>query len=239
MGSTNASTLQRSLRDLLEIEDNHRFRNNIFKLISDLIEFTTGLDHYSTNTENPDQALSNLKRKLFDCDTSIEGHFRNHLQMNSKNPEFIDYIECWFPEDGLRIEYSRGGDDTGWPPITQGSQGQRSAALLDFLLAFGNEPLILDQPEDDLDNHLIYDLIVRQIRENKLQRQPIIVTHNPNVVVNGDAEMVHALGFRKGQFHIFESGSLQDKAVREEVFQVMEGDREALSRRWARLGRDI
>ena len=47
--------------------------------------------------------------------------------------------------------------------------GQRSAAMLAFLLAHGEEPLVLDQPEDDLDNHLIYDLVVRQIRENKLQ----------------------------------------------------------------------
>ena len=159
--------------------------------------------------------------------------------MNSKKPEFIDYIECWFPEDGLRIEYSRGGDGTGWSSITQGSQGQRSTALLDFLLVFGNKPLILDQPEDDLDNNLIYDLIVRQIRENKLHRQPIIVTHNPNVVVNGDSEMVPALGFRKGQCQIFESGSLQDKAVRKEVCPVMANGREALSRRWAHLRGEI
>lgn len=208
-------------------------------MISDLIESTTGLDHNSTNTENRDPALNNLKRKILDCDTSLGGKFRNHLQMNSKKTEFIDYIEYWFPEDGLRIEYSRGGDGTGWSSITQGSQGQRSAALLDYLLAFGNKPLILDQPEDDLDNHLIYDLIVRQIRENKLHRQPIIVTHNPKIVVNGDAEMVPALGFRKAQSQIFESGSLQDKAVREEACPVMEGGREALSRRWALLGRDI
>ena len=46
--------------------------------------------------------------------------------------------------------------------------------------------LLIDQPEDDLDNALIYDLIVKQIHENKNRRQLIIVTHNPNIVVNGD-----------------------------------------------------
>ena len=73
--------------------------------------------------------------------------------------------------------------------------------MLAFLLAHGAEPLVLDQPEDDLDNHLIYDLVVRQIRENKLRRQIIVVTHNPNIVVNGDAEMLHAMEFaaRQGQ----------------------------------------
>ena len=145
-------------------------------------------------------------------------------------------MRCWFPEDDLRIEYRRGNE---WAQITEGSQGQRSAALLAFLLAFGNEPLVLDQPEDDLDNHLIYDLIVRQIRENKLRRQLLIVTHNPNVVVNGDAEMVHALYFINGQCQVVERGALQDLSVREEVCRVMEGGREAFARRWARLGRDL
>ena len=152
-----------------------------------------------------------------------------------KRPEFGDRVRCWFPEDDLRIEYRRGHNC--WVPITEGSQGQRSAALLAFLLAFGDEPLVLDQPEDDLDNHLIYDLIVRQIRENKLRRQLLIVTHNPNVVVNGDAEMVHALNFKNGQCQVVERGALQDVSVREEVCRVMEGGREAFARRWARLGR--
>lgn len=90
-----------------------------------------------------------------------------------------------------------------------------------------------------MDNHLIYDLIVRQIRENKMRRQLIIVTHNPNIVVNGDAEMVHALDFRGGQCRAVKCGALQEKSVREEVCRVMEGGREAFSRRWARLGREV
>lgn len=110
--------------------------------------------------------------------------------------------------------------------------------MLAFLLAYGKEPLVLDQPEDDLDNHLIYDLIVRQIRENKLKRQIIVVTHNPNIVVNGDAEMLHALDFKEGQCRVVQSGSLQQENVREEVCRVMEGGREAFKRRYRRLGRE-
>ena len=98
---------------------------------------------------------------------------------------------------------------------------------------------MLDQPEDDLDNHLIYDLIVRQIRENKLRRQLIVVTHNPNVVVNGDAELVHVMEFGRGQCYVMQSGALQEKVVREEVCRVMEGGREAFTRRWKRLGREL
>jgi len=107
------------------------------------------------------------------------------------------------------------------------------------LLAFGEEPIVLDQPEDDLDNHLIYELIVRQIRENKLRRQLIIITHNPNVVVNGDAELVHVMDFGRGQCYVQQSGALQENELRNEVCRVMEGGHEAFSRRWKRLGTEF
>ena len=168
------------------------------------------------------------------------GFFSNYLKREfDRRPELLDKLFTWFPEDGLNVRYSRTGDGKDFQPISQASAGQRSAAMLAFLLAHGEEPLVLDQPEDDLDNHLIYDLVVRQIRENKLRRQIIVVTHNANIVVNGDAEMVHALAFDSGQCVVTESGSLQQQAIREEVCQIMEGGREAFERRYRRLGREL
>ena len=154
-----------------------------------------------------------------------------------KRLEFIDHILCWFPEDGLQVEYSRKGDGKDFQSIGQASAGQRAAAMLAFLLAYGDEPLVLDQPEDDLDNHLIYGLVVQQIRSNKLRRQLIIVTHNPNIVVNGDAELIHVLDFNH-QCQVKQTGSLQDQAMRREVCQVMEGGEEAFERRYQRLGKE-
>ncbi len=177
--------------------------------------------------------------RLIEFEHEFGGRFRNYLQRKHRQPEFADHVHCWFPEDDLKIEYSRKGDGSEWIDISRGSQGQRSAALLAFLLSFGDEPIIMDQPEDDLDNHLIYDLIVRQISENKLRRQLLIVTHSANVDVNGDAELVHALDFRGGQCRVVHSGALQDRKVREEVCQIMEGGRTAFERRWVRLGRDV
>jgi hypothetical protein len=169
--------------------------------------------------------------------TTLGGHFANYLQREcQKRPELLDRLLVWTPEDSLRVEYSATGDGQNFRPLIQGSPGQRSAAIMAFFLAFGSEPIVLDQPEDDLDNHLIYDLVVQQVRECKQQRQIIIVTHNPNIVVNGDAEMVHALDFRAGQCRVIESGALQRKELREEVCQIMEGGREAFTRRFRRLG---
>lgn len=231
-----ARAIERGLRELLDASD--RFESDILRLNASG-EPEGGLAHELAQADDRAQALASLKERLLAIDPGFGGHFRNYLQRKLEKPEFADHILTWFPEDDLRIEYSRSGDGRDWAAITQGSPGQRSAALLAFLLAFGHEPLVLDQPEDDLDNHLIYDLIVRQIRDNKLKRQLIIVTHNPNVVVNGDAEMVHAFDFRRGQCQVFQQGALQENNVRNEVCRVMEGGREAFARRWARLGREV
>ncbi len=229
-----ARAIEQSLRDLLDVPD-ERFERDILRLEDG--EPASGMAFELAQASDSEAKLSNLKQRITSIDSSFNGHFRNYLREKMNKPEFSDHVHCWFPEDDLRIEYNRG--DNNWARITEGSQGQRSAALLAFLLAFGDEPLVLDQPEDDLDNHLIYDLIVRQIRENKLRRQLIIVTHNPNVLINGDAEMVHALGFETGQCQVITHGALQEASLREEVCRVMEGGREAFARRWARLGRDL
>lgn len=227
-----AREIERQLREFLDVLDD-RFAEDILSVENG--EPSGGLAFDLARAQGSSDLMTQVKGRLAGDVLGFGGHFLNYLQRKRDKPEFADHVLAWFPEDDLRIEYQRDGR---WHPIHQGSQGQRSAALLAFLLAFGDEPLVLDQPEDDLDNHLIYDLIVRQIRDNKLRRQLIVVTHNPNVVVNGDADLVHVMEFGAGQCFIKQSGALQEKAVREEVCRVMEGGHEAFSRRWKRLGRE-
>ena len=127
-----------------------------------------------------------------------------------------------------------------WVPIHNGSPRQESAAILAFILSHDNEPVVLDQPEDDLDNHLIYDLIVGQCLNTKFKRQLIIVTHNLNIVVNGDADMVIAMDFRCGQCVVPPEGTgcLQDASVRSEICNVIEGGEQAFRNHYKRLVRD-
>lgn len=158
--------------------------------------------------------------------------FVTHIQ--GLSPEQIDRILCWYPEDSLDVRYSLKNGES-FKPVEQGSPGQKTAALLAFILSYGNEPLVLDQPEDDLDNHLIYDLIVTQLREIKQNRQILVVTHNANIVVNGDAENVIALDIRSGQTQIVTQGGLQDASVRNEICRVMEGGKEAFDQRYKRI----
>lgn len=223
---------ERELRELIDVMDD-RFSDDI---LNDEATEGMAVELAQANESDKSATLKLFKRKLLEMDESLGGRFRNYLQRKHEKPEFADHILAWAPEDDLRIQYKR---ESNWHDIQTGSQGQRSAALLAFLLAFGEEPIVLDQPEDDLDNHLIYDLIVRQIRENKLRRQLIIITHNPNVVVNGDAELVHVMEFGRGQCYVQQSGALQENDLRNEVCRVMEGGHEAFSRRWKRLGREF
>lgn len=155
--------------------------------------------------------------------------------MSKLLPEVLDRLEVWSPEDSLQVEYSTGADGSSFRSIQEGSPGQKTAALLAFLLSYGEEPIILDQPEDDLDNHLIYNLIVKQLRSIKQGRQAIVVTHNANIVVNGDAELVVALAARGGETQHEAEGSLQQKTVRDTICNVMEGGREAFEQRYRRI----
>ncbi len=236
--------VERSLREILGVSDN-RFSEDIL-IVGDrgpksgvVAALIGGLpDEHEAARAVTEKRLQELREHIREgCEGRGKGHFGNYLERQFKQrPEFLDRLLIWYPEDSLEVEYSPKGDGTGFRPIGQASAGQRAAAMLAFLLAHGGEPIVLDQPEDDLDNHLIYDLVVKQIRSGKQRRQIIAITHNPNVVVNGDAEMIHALDFRGGQCRIVECGCLQDKSMRDEICRVMEGGPEAFKRRWKRLG---
>jgi predicted metal-dependent phosphoesterase TrpH len=166
------------------------------------------------------------------CDR-VGAWFMKHLT-NKVKEEDLSELDWWYPEDSLQVEYRpREGD--AFRPISQGSPGQKTAALLAFLLSYGTEPILLDQPEDDLDNQLIFGLVTQQLVANKLRRQVIIVTHNANIVVNGDAELVLALEARRGQTAYQAQGGLQDGKVRQTICDIMEGGEKAFELRYRRI----
>ncbi len=243
----NAREIEQSLRSVLGVEDS-RFETDILTIddgqpkvgiVADLLR------NLSTNDPQRDSVLirrlNSLKRQLDSAchgEKQFGGRFNNYLKKQfDRDPTLLDRLWVWFPEDSLNVKYSRAGDGNDFKPISQASAGQKSATLVAFILTHGTEPLLLDQPEDDLDNRLIYDLVVRQIRRGKLSRQIIVVTHNPNIVINGDAEFLHVMKFasRKGQCVVSASGSLEEELIRQDVCQVMEGGREAFQLRYRRL----
>lgn len=114
--------------------------------------------------------------------------------------------------------------------LGQLSMGGRAVVLLKIVLAQGDYPLILDQPEQGLDNNYVFEKLVPAIREAKRQRQIIIATHNANLVVNTDAEQV-IVARCNGETIGYTSGSLENPEVRDQVATLLEGGMDALRRR--------
>ena len=183
-------------------------------------------------SRHDDRKIGNLKERIerirSEDETPRDGRFRTHLQ--SLPQESMIELRLWFPADDVQITFGPKNQ-----PIEQGSPGQKTAALLAFILSYGDEPLLLDQPEDDLDNELIYDLIVQQLRETKSRRQIIVVTHNANIVVNGDAEMVLPLKAANGETHVQNPASIQNGQVRQAICDILEGGRQAFEQRYRRI----
>lgn len=181
------------------------------------------------------EILNNFKSQLYKYEegtilnTKLSKRFIDYF--SQLPPSTIDDLILWFPEDKLTIKFY---DGKKFKDVSQGSAGQKASAILSFLLSYGTEPLILDQPEDDLDNGLITSLIVKKLNENKHKRQIIVITHNPNIVVNGDSEYVVSLKGH-GQIMIGSAGALQDAEVRQKVCEIMEGGEIALKQRYRRM----
>lgn len=169
-----------------------------------------------------------------DADLGVALGSRFRRKLSEFGPEKFDDLQFFIPGDVVRVSYP--DPRTGRPKsLDQASPGQRTAALLAFVLSHGTEPIVLDQPEDDLDTALIYELVVKRLREVKPQRQVLVVTHNPNIVVHGNAELVVSLDAVWHQTKVQVAGALQDPAVREEICRVMEGGKEALEKRYRRI----
>lgn len=122
------------------------------------------------------------------------------------------------------------------------SVGQKCTAILAILLALDTTPVVIDQPEDDIDNEFTYREMVPLLRRVKERRQLLIVTHDPNIPVNGDAEMIHAVAAVEGRGVVKQIdgvpavGSLDQRVVRLAVEEIMEGSEEAFRRRFAKYG---
>ena len=116
------------------------------------------------------------------------------------------------------------------------STGQQCTAILHLLLLDNPDPLIIDQPEDNLDNAFIAEHIVNELRTSKTKRQYIFATHNANIPVFGDAEWIGVLQEEDGRSKLQASGSIDAKQVKDLAANILEGGREAFTRRREKYG---
>lgn len=119
------------------------------------------------------------------------------------------------------------------------SFGERCGTLVELILLSGDHPLIIDQPEDHLDAKFVAERVVDLIRRQKTDRQVIICTHNANIVVLGDSELVTALSVNSRDKVNAKQGSLENIKMRKTIFDVLEGGETAFKKREQKYGEAI
>ena len=146
------------------------------------------------------------------------------------------------PTTAIRLNTAPLDEPPSWQTLDELSTGQKATAVLLLLLLESDAPLIVDQPEDDLDNRFITEGVVPRMREEKQRRQFVFSTHNANIPVLGDAELIVGLTAsgeaERGHARIASEhvGSIDDRQVRELVEEILEGGKDAFERRRRKYG---
>ena len=142
----------------------------------------------------------------------------------------------------LKLNVAADGKPAQWQTLEQLSTGQKATALLLLLLLESQSPLVVDQPEDDLDNRFITEGVVPKMKEEKRRRQFIFATHNANIPVLGDAELIVGLSASgdadQGRAKIPKQhmGAIDSNPVRQLVEEVLEGGKDAFEMRRLKYG---
>jgi energy-coupling factor transporter ATP-binding protein EcfA2 len=178
---------------------------------------------FDGNVEQKIKEVRNIFLKIKaneDVSSIVTGHFVNLVQ--SLNDAQIDEMELAMPEDEIEVQY-KPTPTSAFKSLSTASAGQKTTAILTFILSYGRLPLILDQPEDDLDNRLVYELIVDRLKQAKEKRQLIVVTHNANIPVNGDAEFIISMDTESKTLKVLHTGTVEQISIKKEICDVMEG----------------
>ena len=219
-----------------------KFRQNKIKLIDYLIPLMTGVGERSISgigeyddfdvftfandcREGPDKLIEiyGLTKRVADIivSTLTEENLRN--------------IEEMVLEDIVEIDLNVNGK---FKKLKDLSKGQQCTAILNLLLLDNKDPLIIDQPEDNLDNSFIAENLVKTLRSNKIKRQYILATHNANIPVFGDAEQIITMEEEEGygRIAIDGLGSIDDQGVKDKVIGILEGGPDAFRMREEKYG---
>lgn len=198
-----------------------------YKKLYDLLEKSQfeGSEDLIKFTEDILSSLRYDKRSAENKPTSIE----NQLRQGAELTRLYDFL---FGSDYLQPIYNL---KLGSKTLEQLSPGERGALLLIFYLILDNDdiPLIIDQPEENLDNESVYYILVHFIKKAKETRQIIIVTHNPNLAVVCDADQIIHMHIDKENKNTVQviSGSIENPKINKSIINILEGTLPAFNNR--------
>ena len=154
------------------------------------------------------------------------------MQLTPSKRRELAAIRC---HDHYVLEFSM--EDGSHRPLEKLSGGQQVNLLLSLLLETNDErPLVIDQPEDALDNRFLFETLLPALKRLKGRRQIILATHSANIVVNGDADQVIQLEATDDRGHVARSGAIEDPAIRDAIVQTVDGGDEAFRLRRLKYG---
>jgi DNA repair exonuclease SbcCD ATPase subunit len=191
----------------------------------DVADFNTyeGLETFITSIEN--NLIKDKREEGEDKDRYVVDQLRRDVEM----VDFYDYLYC--------LEYLIPEYNLQWSgkKLYQLSPGERGLVLLIFYLFIDKKdiPLVIDQPEENLDNESVYKVLVSCIKEAKKRRQIIIVTHNPNLAVVCDAEQIiySEIDKQNGNRITYTAGAIENPTINKKLIDVLEGTRPAFDNR--------
>ena len=181
-----------------------------------------------------DELLDNLK---FDRrqNGTVAMDVESQLKKGASVSELYDFI---FSAEYLQPVYNL---KLGNKSLEELSPGERGALLLIFYLILDNDdiPLIIDQPEENLDNETVYNILVHFIKQVKEKRQIVIVTHNPNLAIVCDADQIVHMQIEKDNKNTvkYVSGAIEDDLINRAVVNVLEGTLPAFNNRDSKYAR--
>jgi len=171
-------------------------------------------------------------RELYQSRADLENQLSENAAVKVRSvllEHLADFLSYRVPDETV-ILFQQNSKETH-KPLGDYSLGQRATVILHILMHLQRHPVILiDQPEDDLDNETLYSHFIKQLLDRKDLTQFVFATHNPNIPVLGDAEQ--AIVCRKeGEVFSFDHGSIDDKKIQQRIVTVMEGGEDAFRRR--------
>jgi energy-coupling factor transporter ATP-binding protein EcfA2 len=203
---------------------------------------------FSTLSSRPDLSLTALSGACRVGPQALVTDFRipsaqaqRLVQAGSELPMLIEELEL---PHHTEIELNVGPENAPpvWRKLDELSTGQKATALLYLLLLDAQAPLVLDQPEDNLDNRFISEGVVPKIRSEKRRRQFVFATHNANIPVLGDAELIIAMravgeaGDGRAEVPPDHIGAIDKPSVAELVEEILEGGEDAFKTRQLKYG---
>lgn len=189
----------------------------------------------SNDRPSPDDivaAIGNRQLKQLDMSDQVAHTFEGVI-----SPEQVYALLAVRSDDEYEIESKVGDQTSDFMELSRLSGGAQVSVLLSLVLETDDStPLVIDQPEDELDKAYLFETFLPALRRLKGKRQVIFATHDANIVVNGDADQVIYLEAGNEYGRIVEQGAIEGDRIRDAIVNILDGGKDAFTLRRAKYG---